>query len=225
MGFGWAARCVDLGCLHFALWWVCLYLLGSVVVLENTRQGLDSRYLARKRRLILAELRSQAHFEATDTNLYEGHDPFDVPLARCESCGGKAIVECAGNNPPRWIVSCQGCERHTRETRAWPYLAALAWHQMNLSSLDYRELPLFWLNDLCPEAARKRMVGIRRDLELRTQLAGLDRQLARSQNRRPPGKTYQRRLAAYLQWALLALRLIKVAKARTDAVPSSIDRA
>jgi hypothetical protein len=172
------------------------------------RPGLDPAYLERKRQAIRAELRSQSHFENTDTVIYGKHDPFDVPLALCEDCDVAPELMRVSEDPVRWHTACPHCSRGPRETRPWPHLAALAWNQINLSSQDYRDLPLFWLDDLEPAAARVRMTGIRHDLELRKNLAGLERRLARPAGRRPPGKSYLRRLDAYLQWSILALRLI-----------------
>ncbi|MEX7625643.1 hypothetical protein AB6V67_25125, partial [Serratia marcescens] len=81
---------------------------------------------------------------------------------------------------------------------------------INLGTQDYRQLPLFGLGSLSLESARQRMVGIRRNLELRKSLAGIERTIAHKEGQRPPGKEYQQRLEAYLQWAMLALRLLKV---------------
>ncbi|MDV5468983.1 hypothetical protein [Klebsiella pneumoniae] len=52
------------------------------------------------------------------------------------------------------------------------------------------------------------MVGIRRNLELRKSLAGIERTIAHKEGQRPPGKEYQQRLKYSIM--MLALRLLKV---------------
>nr|WP_236901772.1 hypothetical protein [Enterobacter hormaechei]AXJ99535.1 hypothetical protein [Enterobacter hormaechei]AXJ99794.1 hypothetical protein [Enterobacter hormaechei] len=105
---------------------------------------------------------------------------------------------------------CLVCGKTIPQHRKRPWQAAIAWNQINLGTQDYRQLPLFGLGSLSPESARQKMVGIRRNLELRKSLAGIERTIAHREGQRPPGKEYQQRLEAYLQWAMLALRLLKV---------------
>lgn len=180
--------------------------------MPDNRRGLTLEYAIEKRDRILAELRSLEHYEQTETLAYGYHDPFSIPLARCDTCQGKAQMQKAADAPIRWSMVCLGCGNSIREPRRRPWQAALAWNQVNLSSQNYQRLPLFGLADLKPDEAHERMAGIRHNLELRKSLAGIERTIAHKKGLRPPGKLYQQRLDAYLQWALLALRLIKKRK-------------
>jgi len=47
-------------------------------------------YMLKKRETLLAELRSDEHYELTPTVAYGNHDPFNVPEVVCEACGGAA---------------------------------------------------------------------------------------------------------------------------------------
>lgn len=178
--------------------------------LPEQRDSLTDDYLLDKRAKILLELRSDEHFEATDTVVYGRHDPLDVAPGACDECGSLPELSQQGDEErPRWLAVCTGCGRSPKEPRAWPWLAGLAWNQINLRGMSYGALPLFSLDGLSPSEARERMIGIRHNLELRKNLAGLDRRLVNVLDISPPGTMYQRRLDAYLQWAMLALRLIK----------------
>lgn len=177
----------------------------------NLRRGLTLEYAQEKREKLLQELRSDEHYEKTDTITYGHHDPFSVPLAICDSCGGRGQMRKVETSSIRWVVVCLECEKQARELSKRPWQAALNWNQINLATQDYRELPLFGLSNLVPDDARKRMAGIRKNLELRKNLAGIERTIAHKTDQRPPGKEYQQRLEAYLKWSMLALRLIKVA--------------
>ncbi len=168
------------------------------------------KYAKEKREKLLAELKSDEHYSQTETVAYGHHDPLSVPVAACDSCHGRAQMQKVIGPPVRWNMVCLGCGKAIQQIQKRPWQAAMAWNQINLGTQDYRQLPLFGLGSLSPESARQRMVGIRRNLELRKSLAGIERTIAHKEGQRPPGKEYQQRLEAYLQWAMLALRLLKV---------------
>lgn len=172
-------------------------------------------YLLAKRQTVLKELHSDEHYNNTETIVYGEADPFSVFLAACDSCGdsGQMQKRKASSGGVRWLVVCKGCGRCARENRKRPWQAALAWNEINLGSQTVADFPLFGLASLSPEAVTRRLSGIRRDLELRRSLAGIEREIAR---RAPeqcsmPGIRYQERLDAYLKWSMLGLRLAKVA--------------
>lgn len=179
---------------------------------DDVRRGLTLEYAQEKREKLLAELRSDEHYEQTDTVAYGHHDPFSVPVATCDSCEGRGQMRKLEQNGIRWVVVCLGCGKQANVPQRRPWQAALEWNQINLGTQDYRELPLFGLSGFEPNEARERMAGIWRNLELRKNLAGIERTIAHKMDLRPPGKEYQQRLEAYLKWAMLALRLIKVAE-------------
>jgi hypothetical protein len=168
-------------------------------------------YAIEKRNRLLSELTSDEHYEQTDTVAYGHHDPFDVPAAACEKCGGAAKMMRTDTASLRWFMQCEDCGSKSPEPQKRPWQAALAWNQINLLTQSYRTLPMFGLAQFTPSEARARMVGIRRNLELRKKLVGIERTIANETGRRPPGRLYQQRLEAYLKWAMLALRLVKVA--------------
>lgn len=174
------------------------------------RKGITLDYLVDKRAQLLAELRSDGHHADTQTRAYGFHDPLDVPPAYCDTCHAPPVLERIEGVHVRWVVICSECGRTLPEARKRPWLALLAWNAINLASQDYRDLPLFGLSELDPAEAHERMVGIRRDLEIRTRLAGIERTIAKRTHGRIPGHQYRLRLEAYLQWALLALRLTKM---------------
>src|SRR5699024_5555752 len=186
------------------------------------RRGMTLAYAHEKRKRILQELRSDAHYRATDTIYYGEHDPFDVPLADCGTCGGKPTVRKVSAKPIRWRAVCGGCGNQHKAVSKWPWLAALNWNGINLASQDYHAFPMFGLSTLDPDAAREVVASIRRDLELRKALAGIETTIARKTGEiSPPGRTYQQRLEAYLQWAMLALRLVKAEKMDQREEPHS----
>lgn len=177
---------------------------------ENS--GSDIEYLRAKRYKLLEELHSDEHYDATETIAYGEHDPFDVPLAACEQCGGHPRMMRASERPTRWKMIC-GCGNQVKQARKRPWEAALDWNMVNLSNTDYRELPLFGLSSLSPTEAHSRLVSIRANLELRRKIVGLSRAIGqRTREIEVPGKKYQERLDAYLQTCLWGLRLTKLAQ-------------
>jgi len=163
------------------------------------RRGNTLEYAQEKRETILEELRSDSHYEQTDTLAYGEHEPFTVPLALCDCCQGDAQMQKQDQEPVRWIVACKSCRKKAKEAQKRPWQAALKWNDINLGTQDYRTLPLFGLSNLSPDEAKEKMAGIRRNLELRKNLAGIERTIAAKTDKKPPGKQYQQRLSAYLQ--------------------------
>lgn len=163
------------------------------------------------RQQLLNELHSDAHRAHTEMLAYGGHDPFTVDMPLCDTCGTAAVIEKAGEHNARWQVRCPGCGKTIQSPQRYEWQARLMWCERNLANQHYTLLPLFDLADLPPAMARRRMSGIRRNLELRKALASAETVIARYEQTRPPGKLYRKRLDAYLHWAMLALRLIKFA--------------
>lgn len=166
------------------------------------------------REQLLEELHSSAHHAKTETLDYGTHDPFEVAIPRCDSCGADPLIELAGEHNARWQVRCSGCGKTIQSPQRHEWQARLLWCERNLGHLSYESLPLFELAGLPPAIARRRMAGIRRNLEVRKSLARVEVIIARNQRTRPPGKLYRKKLDAYLRWAMLALRLIKHADSR-----------
>lgn len=178
----------------------------------DLRPGMQLDYLRAKRQAILDELHSDEHYEDTETLYYGDHDPFSVPIAPCDGCGHLPRMIKDQERPVRWIMQCS-CGERSSQSRPRPWQAALDWNMKNLSVFDYKELPLFGLGSLGPEDAHKRLVGIKSNLELRRKLLGLSRTIGqRTKEIEVPGKKYQERLDAYLQWSLWALRMTKLAR-------------
>lgn len=179
----------------------------------NSGQDLD--YLRQKRNRLLEELHSNEHYDATETIAYGAHDPFEVPASACEKCQGTQRMIKVQEHPARWSMQCQ-CGNEAKTPRPRPWEAALEWNAINLSTVNYRALPLFGLSQLSPEDAHKRLVSIRENLELRRKITGLSRSVGQRTRDtgevEVPGKTYQQRLSAYLAWCMWALRLTKLAK-------------
>lgn len=165
-----------------------------------------------QRQQILEELHSNAHRAHTEMLAYGGHDPFSVDIPLCDSCGAEPLMEKAGEHNARWQVRCPGCGKTIQAPQRHEWQARLMWCERNLGLQHYSSLPLFNLQDLPPAMARRRMAGIRRNLEVRKALANAELIIARHEQTRPPGKLYRKRLDAYLRWAMLALRLIKYAE-------------
>lgn len=165
-----------------------------------------------ERQQLLEELHSIAHQAHTEMLAYGSHDPFVVDVPACDSCGALPVMEKAGEHNARWQVRCPGCKKSIQAPQRHEWQARLLWCERNLAHLHYGELPLFDLEDLPPAMARRRMAGIRRNLELRKSLARVEVVIAHHEQTRPPGKLYRKKLDAYLRWAMLALRLIKFAE-------------
>ena len=179
--------------------------------MRQSKAPANVKQLFHERDNLLEELRSDEHYSKTQTLAYGEHDPFEVTIPPCESCGMEVGVIQQGW---RWTVSCPRCQKTIQCPQKHSWQAALLWRERNLGCLDYRKLPLFGLSSLNLQQARERMVGIRLNLELRKRLANIETDLARVSDHRAPGQRYRYRLDAYLKWAMLALRLIKLAEKR-----------
>lgn len=172
--------------------------------------------LTARRIELLRELTSDEHYRGTPSVSFGSHDPFDVPLATCDSCCSTAESRrvTSAQKKPRWIVVCNSCEKRISQPQRHIWLAALMWNSANLTTQCYRSMPLFGLMHLTPGEARERISKIRHHLVLRISLCTVDRAIAViSDSHSRPGLMFQQRLEAYLKWAMHAHRLIKNAKA------------
>lgn len=180
--------------------------------------GADIEYLKKKRRDLLEKLHSDSHYRATETIDYGEHDPFDVIVAACETCGKEPLMTKVQESPIRWMMVCS-CGNQAKQACRRPWEAALDWNMINLATYSYQDLPLFGLSSLSPLDAHSRLVSIRNNLELRRKITGLSRVIGqRTREIDVPGKKFQERLDAYLRWALWGLRLTKHQKSREDKV-------
>ncbi len=178
-------------------------------MMTKPRKGITLEYAIEKKTLLLDELMSDEHYAKTETLTYGEHDPFSIPVPKCDTCGSKGQMQKVLGEKIKWKVVCLGCHHKTIQApQRKPWQAALMWCDINLGSLSYKDLPLFGLSNLSEPVAKERMKGIRRNLELRKNITGLERTIANKLKKRPPGREYQQKLEAYLKWSLLALRLI-----------------
>jgi hypothetical protein len=69
---------------------------------KDNRESMTLEYALEKRKALLAELKSDEHYDQTPTVAFGHHDPFSVPEVACESCGGVPTLRAAGT---RWRVS------------------------------------------------------------------------------------------------------------------------
>ena len=190
---------------------------------NHERRGMTIEYLREKRQALLDELHSDEHYEQTESVVFGDHDPFDVPVVRCEQCSGKPRMTRVSERPIRWASICE-CGRRAKPNRQRPWQGALEWNCINLLSSDYRALPLFGLAQLSPKAAHRRLTGIRRNLELRKNILGLTRNIGqRTREMEVPGKKFQERIEAYLQWCLWGLRMTKIAVTEEARNGSGVD--
>lgn len=161
-----------------------------------------------KLRALEDELFSCTQCASSDTLTYGDFDPLretTLYLNPCAACCGRPGL-CQAEQ--RFYVCCECGVIGTRCRAEWQ--AVLDWNKSRRSvSPDYRTLPCFALDDLEPEAAKARLTVIRRNLELRSKIAGLRRELGES-----VGRDYQQRLKAYLGWCIYAKSLVKVALER-----------
>ena len=171
--------------------------------------GMETDYLREKRQRLLDELHSDSHYDATETIAYGAHDPFDVPVCACEKCDSTPAMNRVQDRPARWMMICE-CGNQVKQARRRPWEAALDWNMVNLANFHYQDVPLFGLSSLSQSDAHARLVSIRVNLELRRKVVGLSRVIGqRTREIEVPGKKYQERLDAYLQWCLWGLRLTK----------------
>lgn len=162
-----------------------------------------------KRQELLDELNSDQHYERTETTYYGSHNPFDVQLVNCDTCKVVPHVDKVSPTNNRWDIACPACKKRIQHAQIDLWKARLHWWQKNLGGHNYRELPLFGLSTLDVPAARRRMAGIRRDLEIKRGIADAEDLLSRITDIPPPGSDYVSRLDAYLGWTMLALALLK----------------
>ena len=177
--------------------------------MSELRRGNTLLYAQEKHSMLMGELKSDEHYDNTDTITYGSHNPLSVPVPNCDNCESKGQMQKVHGEKIKWKVTCLGCNKTIQTPQRRPLQAALMWCEINLGSLTYKTLPLFGLSELSPSEAKQRMLGIRRNLELRKNITGLERTIANKLKKRPPGREYQQRLEAYLKWSLLAIRLVK----------------
>jgi hypothetical protein len=77
--------------------------------MEEIRRGLTLEYAKEKREKLLAELKSDEHYNQTETVAYGHHDPLSVPVAVCDSCHGRAQMQKVIGSPVRWNMVCLVC--------------------------------------------------------------------------------------------------------------------
>lgn len=183
--------------------------------IRNQEASLAS--LFQRRTEILTQLSSSDRRRPSESFNYGDHNPFLVALANCDRCGHtpeSPHVSARVRNRTWWVVSCK-CGHLSGEGQREPWMASLMWNANNLRSQRYQDLPLFDLSCLDQEAAKARVRGIRESLTLRLDLCSLDCSIAAVDRTHPrPGQQYRLRLDAYLKWAMLASRLIKLATAK-----------
>lgn len=168
--------------------------------------------LKAERQALLEELHSDEHYENTETITYGSHDPFDIPTLKCDICrsSGEMVREERANGSSKYYVRCTGCGNYIKTVSNNPSQATLLWNMINTNGLRYCDFPMFGLSTLTPEQAKKRMIGIRRNLEIRENLASLEAKLNPIMDKRPPANMYQKRLKLYLHWSMWAQAAIRV---------------
>lgn len=170
--------------------------------------------LLQRRGELLDKLSSTELRPPAETMSYGIHNPFHVALAVCECCGRTPPgpqASSATKNRTWWVVNCL-CGARSGDGQREPWMASLMWNAKNLRSQRYQDLPLFDLAALDQAAARARIRAVRESLTLRLKLCSLDSSIAAVDRAHPrPGQQYRLRLDAYLKWAMLASRLIKIA--------------
>lgn len=181
-----------------------------MLLAKDNRVSMTLECALEKRKALLAELNSDEHYDQTPTVAFGHHDPFRVPEVVCESCGNAPAIRGEGT---RWLAEC-GCGRRIKVPQKKHWQAALEWNWINLKSYDYRDLPLFGLSHLNPTEAGGRLAAIRKNIELRKKLAGIETTVAIKTERKvcqKPGNGYREKIDCYLKWCMWALRLVKVA--------------
>lgn len=188
--------------------------------MPGSYKGQRDQCLSAKKELLLERLSSDKHYSDTPTLAYGCHDPFEVKIAVCDTCSHQGLlleVPFLGARS-RYRVRCQGCYKVSGEPTRTAWTAALMWNGINLGTQHYSELPLFGLAALDPKSAHDRIRHIRDNLSLRIALSDVERQLFRARiSTRKPGAAYAAKLDAYLKWAMLAHRLIKIARSTPPA--------
>lgn len=173
------------------------------------KQEMNIAMCMEKRQRLLDELNSTAHYERTETTYYGPYNPFDVPLVHCDTCRVAPTMTKVAAHNNRWDIVCPRCKKRIQHPQQESWKALLLWSQKNLGGQSYRDLPLFGLAQLDAPAARRRLAGIRRDLELKKGIATADELLSGVSGIHSPGHEYQACLDAYMGWAMLGLALLK----------------
>lgn len=153
----------------------------------------------------------QIHRFNSGSNLGELLVTNNIPMVKCDFCGSQGKVEIVqqDNGKIKFSVRCTGCGNAHQTVTPSGQQAILRWNAINPKGLRYVDFPMFGLSNLTPQDAKTRMIGIRRNLEVRENLAALESTLNPVLGKRPPGKEYRKRLKMYVQWALWALTAIK----------------
>lgn len=156
------------------------------------------------------ELDSDQHRERTETRDYGSHDPYKIPLIKCEKCGQYQDVSLVWPEKVKTNIYCGHCCRRIQHPQREEWKAKLHWFKINLKGHSYRDIPLFGVSNLDIHAARRRVSGIRRDLEIRKSIADAEWVVSEIMDIRPPGREYVAKLDCYLTWSMIALALMKL---------------
>jgi len=164
------------------------------------------------RQKLLDELHSDEHYDATETLYYGEHDPFNIPMMRCDFCGetSEMIKEVKPKGGCKYYVRCRGCGNHHKTTGTTREQAILIWNSINPKGLRYKDFPMFGLANKTPEEARIRMIGIRRNLEIRENISALEQTINPIIGKIPPSTSYRKRLKLYLHWVIWVQVAIKL---------------
>jgi len=141
---------------------------------------------------------------------YEGYqdfhgDPFEVTPWSCTSCGTKPVRRRKKNG--KWEYACSSCEKTAVGKDTWE--AILRWNRSNSSTKTLEEIPFRAVRESSPDQQAGILNYLCEYYNLKKKQAGLNRQIAQLTDDRPPGKTYQKRLTAFYEWALLGREIHK----------------
>jgi hypothetical protein len=164
--------------------------------------------LEAKKALLLEELNSD---EQNQITTYGDHDPFSVPILRCDKCGEDGLLkhERHSNGNFKYFVQCTGCGNFHKTMGKSPELGILLWNIINPNGFYYARFPLFGISGLSPEEAKDRMMKIRRNLEIRDNLAVIEVITNPVVGQQKPAIMYKKRIKLYLHWAIWAQAAIR----------------
>lgn len=181
--------------------------------MQNQDRSKEFDQLLQRRDALLEELSNCSSDLQDRTKPYGSHDPHQVALAICDTCGSIPELVTIGSPKKsiRWGARCPRCEKAVIPPQKHQWLAALEWNCINLGTQRYQDLPMFQLTNLNRHQAGDKIGAVRKHITARLQLCATNRSIAvHTKSRYQPGKLYRLRLDAYLKWAMLAHRLIKV---------------
>ncbi|PID74564.1 MAG: hypothetical protein CSA20_01270 [Deltaproteobacteria bacterium] len=132
-------------------------------------------------------------------------NPFQVPVWECVVCNVQPNTTKKSNG--KWQYRCPVCGKEAVGKDEWQCI--LRWNRRNCFARSLEDVPFPALHTDRAGQKENIVTYLCEYYSLKKKEVGLTRQIAQLTGKRPPGKTYQKRLSAFHEWALLAKDILR----------------